>query len=55
MYVVYIVVVMRNFGSTVRCNEEKYFANLFATVQEDVVAYSRCREAVKLFRFLLSP
>jgi hypothetical protein len=28
---------------------------LFMTVQEHYIAYCRCREAVKLFRFLLSP
>jgi hypothetical protein len=33
----------------------KYFAILFVTVLEYVTAYCRCREAVKLFRFLLSP
>jgi hypothetical protein len=27
----------------------------FVTVQEPVIAYCRCGEAVKLFRFLLSP
>jgi hypothetical protein len=28
---------------------------LSVTVQEHFIAYCRCREAVKLFRFLLSP
>jgi hypothetical protein len=28
---------------------------LFVTVQEHFIVYCRCREAVKLFRFLLSP
>jgi hypothetical protein len=28
---------------------------LFVTVQEHSIAYCRCREAIKLFRFLLSP
>jgi hypothetical protein len=28
---------------------------LFVTVQEHFIAYCKCREAVKLFRFLLSP
>jgi hypothetical protein len=28
---------------------------LFVTVQEHCIAYCRCREAVKLFRFLLTP
>jgi hypothetical protein len=32
----------------------KYFAN-FVTVQEQFIAYCRCRETVKLRRFLLSP
>jgi hypothetical protein len=33
---------------------EKHFAKIFVTVQEHVIAYCKCREAVKLFRFLLS-
>jgi hypothetical protein len=31
------------------------FAHFFVSVHEHSVAYCRCREAVKLFRFLLSP
>jgi hypothetical protein len=31
------------------------FPALFVTKQEHSIAYCRCREAVKLFRFLLSP
>jgi hypothetical protein len=31
------------------------FREYFVTVQEHSIAYCRCREAVKLFRFLLSP
>jgi hypothetical protein len=31
------------------------FHDFFVSVQEHFIAYCRCREAVKLFRFLLSP
>jgi hypothetical protein len=33
----------------------KYFANSFPAVLEHCIAYCRCREAVKLFMFLLPP
>jgi hypothetical protein len=33
----------------------KHFAKPFVTVHEQFIAYCRCLEAVKLFRFLLSP
>jgi hypothetical protein len=33
----------------------KLFTNFFVTVQEHFIAYCRCREAAKLYRFLLSP
>jgi hypothetical protein len=33
----------------------KHVANLFVTLQEHFIAYCKCREVVKLFRFLLSP
>jgi hypothetical protein len=35
--------------------KEEHFANRFMTAQEYFIAYCRCREAVKLFRFLLPP
>jgi hypothetical protein len=34
---------------------EKYFANIFVDVRGHFIAYCRCRQAVKLFRFLLLP
>jgi hypothetical protein len=34
---------------------DETFHGLFASVQEHFIAYCRCREAVKLFRFQLSP
>jgi hypothetical protein len=43
------------------CPKTKYYpatvcrTALFMTVQECCIAYCRCREALKLFRFLLSP
>jgi hypothetical protein len=33
----------------------KHLENIFLTLQEHFIAYCRCREAVNLFRFLLSP
>jgi hypothetical protein len=33
----------------------EHLTNFFMNVQEHFIAYCRCTDAVKLFRFLLSP